>query len=344
MERSSVAQVAQIGLETTPGTAVAATRRLGSLTISPGIQDESSMFRPAGVKFATVGVQNREWMEGDVEGSPTYEEVIIPLSGAIDAATVTQLLDGGTPTGAYEWVFTPDSLNADNPKTFTLEQGQAGVQAERFTHLLFTAFGMEISRGEVTLSGSCFGKRAQLDATITAGLDVPVDLTPITPGSFSVYLADTHEDLESAPGVSDAAKRAGRIISANPSIEDRYNPAWFVNAAEESFTTFVENADGVGGETGLTLEADAYAKTYLEKLRSKETVHLRLEAVGPVIYEGATPVRHLFRWDFALKASGVDTWSDEDGIWAIPLTFTPVHDADWGHATQITVRNTVAAL
>lgn len=346
VERSTSAQVAQIGVEATPGLAVAATRRLGSLTISPSIQSESDLFRPAGLKFPTVATLNREWAEFDLDGTATYEEVVIPLSGAVDAATVTQVMDGATPTGAYEWVFTPDPLAADNPKTFTLEAGQAGVQAERFAHLLFTSFGLDISRSEVSLSGGGIAKAAVAGIAPTAGLSSPETLTPITPGQFCVYMADTHADLESAPGVTDAANRQVRVISAAPSIEDRFNPAWFVNCTEDSFTTFVENPDGAGGDFGLTVEADDAGMAHLNTFRAGMTKFVRIEATGPVIYdEGAgDPIRMLFRWDLAVKAESVDSWSDEDGIYAIPWTFRPVYDATWGNAMQITVRNTVAAL
>lgn len=346
VERSTSAQVSQIGLEATPGTAVAATRRLGSLSIAPSIQAETEAFRPEGLKFPTVMVLNREWAEVDVEGTPTYEEVILPLSGAIDTATVSQVMDGATPTGAYEWVFVPDSLAADAPRTFTLERGQAGVQAERFTHLLFTSFGLEVSRSGVSLSGSGIAKAAESGVTPTAGLQPPADLTPITPGQFSVYMADTAAALDGVGGVSDPANRLGRVISTNPSIEDRYNPAWFVNAAEESFTTFVENPDGAGGTFGLTVEADAAGMGHLDTLRSGVTRFVRLEALGPVIYDaGAQPnLRMMFRWDMAVKAENADAWGDEDGIYALPWTFRPVHDTTWGRAQRVTVRNTVASL
>lgn len=344
-ERSSVAQVSQIGLEATPGTAVAATRRLGSLSITPSISAETEMFRPEGLKFPTVQVLNREWAEVDVEGTPTFEEVIIPLSGAVDTAVVSAILDGATPTTAHEWVFTPDSLAADDPKTFTLERGQSGVQAERYTHMLFTAFGLEVSRGGVSLSGSGLAKAAERDATPTPGLQPPAVLTPISPGMFSVYMADTHADLENA-GASDPAQRLGRVINANPSIEDRYNPAWFVNHTEPSFTTFVENPDGAGGTFGLTVEADDAGMGHLDTLRSGATKFVRVEALGPVIYNAGTQLdlRYMFRWDMAVKVENAEGFGDEDGIYAIPWTLRPVHDSTWGKAQQITVRNKTAAL
>lgn len=344
-ERSSVAQVSQIGLEATPGTAVAATRRLGSLSISPSIQAETEMFRPEGLKFATVQTLNREWAEVDVEGTPTYEEVIIPLSGAVNTATVTQVMDGATPTGAYEWVFTPSSTDADNPKTFTLQRGQAGVQAEQFTHLLFTSFGLEVSRSGISLSGGGLARSATKGITMTSGLSTPAVMTPVTPGQFSVYLADTPAALETG-GASDPTKRLARVVNAAPSIEDRYNPAWFVNSSEASFTTWVENPDGAGGTFGLTTESDQAGMAHLDTLRDGSTKFLRLEALGPVIYNAGTKpnLRMMFRWDMAVKVENVEAWSDEDGIYAIPYTFRPVHDSAWGKSQVITVRNKVSAL
>lgn len=343
-ERSTVAQVSQIGLEGTPGTAVAATRRLGSLSMSPSIQAEAEMFRPEGMKFATVQALNKEWVEVDLEGSPTYEEVIIPLSGAVNSATVTEITLEGSATGVQEWVFTPDSSDADTPKTFTLERGQAGVQVERIAHLLFTAFGLEVSRSGVTLSGSAFGKRLEKGVTATPGLETPTALTPIIPGQFSVFMRDPANDL----GIlGDPSTRLTRVVSANPGIEDRYNPAWFVNADEDSFTTWVENADGAGGTLDLTVEADAKGMSLLDYIRTGDTLHVRLEAQGPVLFSHENPaesIRNLFRWDMAVKVEGVDSWSDEDGIYAIPWTLRPVHDADLGYAHQITVRNTVASI
>lgn len=345
MTRSTASQVSQIGLEATPGTAVAATRRLGSLTITPSITAEAEPFRPEGMKFPTLVVLNKEWAEVEGEGIPTYEEVIVPLSGAVDTATVSQVMDGATPTGAYEWVFVPETATPDAPKTFTLERGQHLEQVEKFTHMLFTSFGLEISRGEVTMSAGGFAKRATTGTTATTGLNTPTALTPIAPGHWSVYMADTQAALSSG-AASDPAKRLARIISANPTIEDRFNPAWFVNQSEDSFTTFTESPDGVGGEFGMTVEADAVGMGLLANFRNGDTKFIRLEALGPVLYNAGvqTNLRAMFRWDMAVKVLNADGWGDEDGIYAIPWTFQPTHDATWNKAMQITVRNKVASL
>jgi len=336
-ERQSVAQVQQIGREVTPGVAVAATKRLGSLSLAPGVSTETGMFRPSGLKFATVQALNQEWVEGDAEGQPTYDEVVYPLSGALGAPVSSNIMDGATPTGAYQHVFTPSSSAADSPLTFTLEQGQEGVQGEQFSHILFTGFSLDISRSEVSLGGNFIGKKAVTGFNPTDGLAIPADLKPILPGHFSVYAADTAAEL-------DTGTKLLRVISAAPEVSDRYNPAWFVNQAEESFTTWTENADGPTAESGMTLEADANGMAYLDKLRSGETFFIRLEALGAEIDPGVPETRYRFTWDMAVKAREVDTWSDEDGIWAIPFTFQMVHDPTWDKATQVTVVNQLQTL
>lgn len=337
-ERQTVAQVQQIGREVTPGTPVPATKRLGSMSLSPGVSTEVGMFRPAGLKFATVQAINQEWVEGDAEGQPTYDEVVYPLAGALGKPVTSQVMDAAVPTGAYQHVFTPNSSAADDVWTFTLEQGQEGVQAEQFSHILFTAFSLELSRAEVTLGASFIGKKAVTGFDPTNGLAVPADLKPILPGHFSIYVADTGADLGTTQ------TKLLRVISANPNVGDRYNPAWFVNAAEESFTTWTENAEGPTAESGMTLEADAVGMAYLDRLRSGETIFFRIEALGAEVAPGVEESRLRFTWDMAVKAREVDTWSDEDGIWAIPFTFQMVHDGDWGKATQVTVVNELAAL
>lgn len=338
-ERQSVAQVQQIGKETTPGTAVPATKRLGSITLSPGVQAETALFKPRGTKFATVQALNQEWVEGDIEGQPTYDEVIYPLASVMGAPVTSQIMDSATPTGAYQHVFSPKSDQADAPVTYTLEQGDA-VQAEKMAHLLFTAFSLSVSRSEVSLGGSFFARAIQKAITMTSGLSIPTGLVPILPGQFSLYTATT------AALLGTTQTQLLRVISAEPSVGDKYAPAWFVNAADQSFGAFVEPSDGPTSESGLTLEADANGMAFLDKLRDGSTVYLRLEAKGANIYNAGTQLNlaYRFTWDMALKANAVDTWSDEDGIWAIPFTFTMVHDPTWNKSQQITVVNKITSI
>jgi hypothetical protein len=263
----------------------------------------------------------------------------------LGAPVVTQLLDGATPTGVFEWVFSPATTTEDAPKTLTLESGQASVQAERVAHAMLASFALEFSRAAVSMSGSGFARALEAGFTPTAGLAFPAALTPIQPGHLSVYMADTQAALTSG-STSDTTKKLLRVISGSAAVEDKHGPAWFVNQAIQSFTTFVEGADGVGGTAGLTLEADANAMALFPTLRAGTKKFIRVEAFGPVVYNaGAQPnLQMKFQWDQSVTIGNADAMSDEDGVYAIPFTFQPTHDTTWGRAHRVTVRNTLAAL
>lgn len=338
MARSTAAQGVQVGVEATPGTAVPANRSLGSVgfALSPSV--ESSVFRPRGTKYPTVVTPNQEWAEGDVTGQPTYEEVVVPLSSVFTKAVVSEVMDGGNPTGAYDWVFEPASSAADNPATFTVESGDA-TQAERTAHVLVTDFGLEISRSEITQDGSAIGQRLEGGIVLTPAPTPYSDtLTPITPGSVCIYVADTYAGLDDA-----ATARQGTVLNANPSVGGRFNPVWYLNCVLDSFASFAE-APEPDFSLDYVVEANDNGMAWLDRFRTGQTQFVRIESQGPQIYDGATPVNMLFQWDFAVKVSEPGELGDEDGIYALHPTLQVVHDPGWGRATRVHVINTVASL
>lgn len=335
MARSTVAQRVQIGRETERGTTVPATHTLGSLSIALSPEVESNAFRPKGSKYATIVAANKEWTGGELEGSPTYDEVIIPLASVFTQATVTAEMDGATATGAYRWVFSPNTTGDDQPVTYTMEQGD-GTLAERASHVLFTDFGMEFSRDEVTMSGTVVARALERDAvTLTADAEAYApDLVPILPGQVSLFVGDEPADLDLE------ASRITTGLSVAPEIGGRFNPVWYLNALEPSFTTYVETPEP-DFTADLTVEANAEGLAWAGLFRTGQTKFLRIQAEGPVI-DGT--VRYLFQWDLAVKVLEPGEQSDEDGLYAIAPSLQIVHDNTWGRASQVTVVNTVAAL
>lgn len=189
-ERSALFQVVQIGVESTSGTAVAATKRLGSLSIEPGIQANISTFRPMGTKYQTVAALNKEWVQARLSGQPTYTELQYPLSSVVNTGVVTAI--PGTAAGS-KWVFTSASSGVDTPKTFTVEQGDANF-SHRFNYGIVSEFGMQFSRDGISLSGGMMGQRLTTNPTfsgltsITSTNEVQSITTTGTPtgGSFTL--------------------------------------------------------------------------------------------------------------------------------------------------------------
>lgn len=344
MARSTATQATQIGKEATPGTSVAATKKLLGMGIALNPAVESEAFRPKGMKYPSLVNVNKEWVSGAVDGSATYDEIVYPLASVMGTPVITQIMDGGTPTGAYRWIFSPSTSGVDTPITYTVEEGDATI-AEKASYGLFTAFGLDISRSEVSLSGEMIAQRLTKGVALTAGATaVAADPKPILPGQVCIYVSATQAGLESG-GVSDPAKRWGQALAINPSIGSRFDPVWYLNCAIDSFGSHIETPEP-DYELEFTTEANAAGMAWLDYFRDGTTQFVRIEAFGPVIYNqgAALNTRFMLRWDFAVKVLEPGEKSDEDGVYAIAPTLQVVHDATWGRASQVTVINKVAAL
>lgn len=213
-ERTTITQVTQIGVESTPGTAVAALWRLGATSIEPSIQAEIQTFRPAGVKFNTIGVLGKEWTEASIEGAASYTDLAYLFSGVLSAATPVQ--QGGT--SAWLWTFTPSHTLADTVRTFTVEQGSA-IRAGRFAHGVVTEMGLSFSRDSVDVSGSMMGRQYQdgVRLSTNATWTLTAAGTPPTAGTFTLtFSAQTTSNIahSATPAAVQSALEALSTIGA----------------------------------------------------------------------------------------------------------------------------------
>ncbi len=333
-ERSTINQSVQVGVETTPGTAVAATKRLGSIGFSVGVQADISTRRPIGQKYPSLQVLGREWSEADIEGGPVYTELPYIFASLLSRPTsVTQIMDGTTATGAYRWVFDSTSFGDDNPATFTLEQGSP-ARAHRLTNGIISEFGLEWDTEEVEISGTLLGRAIEDGITMTASPTQAAQV-PLKPRDISVYLDNAHTGL--------GTTKLTRLLTGEFNLSDRYAPLWVVDRALASFANTIEGEPEL--EFTLTQMADEQGMASLRAMRDGATRFMRLEALGPVIYSTATAtVRHTLLLDVAGQVSEPGEFSDEDGVYAMEWTFGGIHDPAWGRALRAEVITTLAAL
>lgn len=334
-ERSTITQSVQIGVEVTPGTPVAATKRLGSMGFNIGPQTEFSPLRPIGQKYPSLQILGKEWAEADLEGSPVYTELPYAFSSFINSPSVSQIMDGATATGAYLWTFQSNTFGDDSPKTFTVEQGSS-FRAHRVSNCILMEYSMEWSREEIELSGTWLARAIEDGISLTSS---PTSLPqiPVKPADLSVYLDDDPADF----GVT----KMTRVLKGEFTVEDRFAPLWVVDAAQPSFVNTIEAEPTV--EFKMTQMADAQAMANLVAMRGGQTRYLRLEGVGPLIYTAADPEdnqRHRMTLDIAGQISDVSQFDDDDGVYAIEWTFSAVHDPTWGKAFKAEVVTTTQAL
>ncbi len=333
-ERSSITQSVQIGVEVTPGTAVAAGKRLGSMGFKIGPSIDNKALRPTGTKYPSLVIPGKEWTEADISGSAVYTELPYAFASVISAPVVTTILDVAIPTGATRWVFSSNTFGDDAPKTFTIEQGSA-FRAHRFANGIITEYTWGWSRDEIELGGSLLGRAIEDGITLTSSPTL-LQQIPVRPAELSVYIDDTSGGLGTTKQL--------RTLSGECNIADRHMPLWVVDAAQPSFVSTVEGEPTV--EFKIKQMADSQSAANLVAMRNGTTKFLRLRGVGPQIYTSAAPmtVNHQVTWDVAGQVSDVSSFEDEDGVFAVEYTFTAVHDPTWGKAYQVEVITTTAAL
>lgn len=334
-ERSTIAQRVQVGVETTPGTAVAASKNLLALSIELAVGSDSHMFKPRGAKYNTIIYNGKEWADADVSGDATYSELQYLFASLVGTPTVAQLMDSATPTAAYKWTFVSNTFGADSFKTYTVEQGD-GTYAHRSANFVITGATIEFSRDEVTIDGEGYGAAIETGITLTAS-PTSIDTVPVQPTQLSVYLDTSAANLGNTKQL--------RVLSGEWTLEDRFAALFVVDAAKPSYVAHVEQEPNF--EFKLKVEADTQGMAYLTAFRASATQFMRLEGIGPKIYTGATTpadVYHRLTVDSAGKISEIDKFDDEDGVYAVEFTWTGVHDATWGKAMQIELVNKATAL
>lgn len=335
-ERSSITQSVQIGVETTPGTAVAANKRLGSMGFQIGPQIEANPLRPIGQKYPSLSILGKEWSEADINGAPVYTELPYAFASVVNAPVVTQIMDGGSPTGAYRWLFTSNTFGDDAPKTFTVEQGSS-FRAHRVANGIISEYTWDWSRDEIELGGTLLARAIEDGITLTAS---PTGLpqVPVRPADLSVFMDPLHTAL--------GTTKMLRVLEGEFNISDRYAPLWVVDAALDSFANTIESEPTV--EFTMTQMADAQGMASLQALRDGVTRFLRLQGVGPNIYTGSggSPliVNHQVTIDVAGQVTDVSPFDDNDGVYGIEWTFGAVHDPAYGKAFQVEVITTTATL
>lgn len=329
---AAINQASAVGMEITPGTAAARTKRFSSFGLSKSRQYNIGKVRPPGSKYATKHYLSGEWSEfGLDDGVLSYDEVIYPLAGILRKTTPT------TPTGAVtarRWLFDSSTFARDDVQTYTVESGDvAQNRGGVASHGVFTEWSFEVSRsGDTTEMGGEMMARKLESAAMTASELVVEDFMPVVPSQWNLYL-----DTDAASLGNTQIENAFEV---GFEIGDRRSPVWFLNRAISSFSSTVEAVPSTEINLMVADEADP-VDDILQGLRVGDRLFLRAEALGPQIEAG-----HNFRFtaDFACQVSDAPEDDEEDDAQVVNLTLEAEHDGDWGKAFQIAVVNDRATL
>jgi hypothetical protein len=324
-DRSSVSQIVQIGVETTPGTAVPATKRLQSMMITPSPKVTVQQFRPSGYKYDTLAVLGKEWSESAVTGNAVYDELIYPLSSILTTVTPTT-----TGTTGHKWDFVPATYAPDTPTTFTIEHGSA-VRADRTPYGQFLEFSLDFNRERVEIGGNILSQQLQDPFTLTAGTTT-VPMTPVIPSTLNVF-ADTTAVL--AEGATPTQLQ--RVISVKWTLGNKVGPIWVLDSSFASYAGLVELVPTLTMD--VTMEADAAGMAYLTTLRNSGTSYFAITGTGPQI--GLGPATYAFKLYMPMKIVNTGGFKDDAGLYVIDWSAVGVYDqsflAGTGGAMELSV-------
>lgn len=160
-DRASVFEKPYLALESVAGTpAATGYKQLQSMSIEPAIKTNVETFRGMGSKFATVAAQGKEWTEAKMSGQPTFTEIIYALSSVLGQTTPTTV---GSST--KKWVFGVSNTAADNPATFTVEQGSSNVRVGQYAYAILKDFSMKFDRSKISMDGGLMAQKYRDDKT-----------------------------------------------------------------------------------------------------------------------------------------------------------------------------------
>jgi hypothetical protein len=185
MARGYVNKGIQVGVETTSGTPVAATKRLPGFSFNIGPEIESKKYRSHGFKFNTSSQQHKRWSTGTVDGPLSFNEIIYPLSTMFTPPSPTTPAGG---TLSREWKFTPLTQGNEILKTLTVEQGDS-IAAQIASFVAVTGLTFTFATDDVTISGPLIGQ-APATGTMTGS---PTSLAQIIASArgIDVYIGST---------------------------------------------------------------------------------------------------------------------------------------------------------
>lgn len=326
---ASVFNQVQFGVETVPGTPVAANKLLTSTGIDLRPQGESQVFAPPGSKFDTLVAPNKLWATGAISGIPTYYELAYILSTLFQGSVVTA-------AGVSTWTFVSNQRQPDTVKTLTIQQGSnVAGQGDQVSAGLATSFSIVVDRNAgITQGGEFMARAFETGITLTAS---PTGLLqiPLLAKDANVYLDRTDATDLGTTQLPDSfhvefacANKAGTKWALDRALGLTYAAPVELKPNFASRFSHEKNADGM---------------SFMDDFQTGATAWLRIEIISEVVI-GATVTPHSLTIDIAVSVERPEGFPDVGGVKAVEYTLRGIYDPVWGHLFRIVLVNGLAAL
>ncbi len=317
--RSTVFNRMQLGMETTPGVVVAATRRPAmGLRWQPNIP--VNVYRPDGWRYSIESPVQKEYATADMPEQPiNFSDLTYWLSSIMHVAAV-----------AGTWVFAHDPFNPQAIQTYTIERG-TGTSGEKVAYAICNSLNFRWTKEVASMSGSLFGQIMATGQTLaTSGVTENTKALAI-PGKNTIKIGTT---------VGGIAKIAQGVLEAGFNIGGVYSPNFYLDETDRNFGDVKADAPTVSAN--LVVKSNSAAWGYLSNLRASDKLFCQIQSFGNLgPNSGADPYELKILFPFQFDQQG---FTDTNGLETNTLTMRPIYDTTQGYAFQITLVNTMATL
>src|SRR6266699_3648585 len=271
--RATVNQTTQFGLESIPGTNVAANKLLQCFGIKLGPMADVAPYTSTGRKYASIAIENSEWVEGTLDGVLDYNGIVYALSGVAGAAT--SIVAAGNSSTAKLWTFVPPLTGSVPPQTFTIEQGENNssgnaIYNHKVNYGLISELGYKGNRKTgMTIAGKIFAQQLQRAITMTSS-PTAVALQPSAGKHFNFYLDPTFGALGTTQLLD--------VLDIDFNFGNLYGMYFPFNRANLGFSSHVELDPNC--TIKLMMQANAVGLTPLSYLQAGQTVFLDIKGQG----------------------------------------------------------------
>lgn len=321
----------QLGLESTPGTPVAATalyRGVGALK-----DDTEIVYSEEDIGY--IGGASRNYIP-KIGGTltidsteATFEQLPYWLEAGIEAETPTQ--DG---TGSdYIYVYNMPTTAVNTTRYYTLEFGD-NQQAEEMEYSFVSEFTLEGNAGEAWKIGGTWMGRQVTPTTFTGAIALPT-VEDIVFQKTKLYIDDEG-------GTIGTTQKSNTLLSATLSHTTGLVPVW--TADGNLYFSFVKL---VTDETilELTFEHDGTAVAEKAKWKAGDARLIRLLIEGSAVATpGTTYSNKTLIIDLAGRYADFEALSDQDGNNIINTSFRVGYSETAALKGKITVVNELTAL
>ncbi len=320
----------QVGLETTEGTLVAATRRPGSFSLEPSPNITTGMTKAEGQTAPGEGYIAFEDSSFSGSGTLTYDESILLLESGFVKVTPT------TPTGATtarKRVYTVDQFASQTYQSYTVEVGDPGgtPRGQTAPGCSVNEWGFEVGSEDenVSMSASLLGGKLTDGGMTTTGV-TSTAFRSVLPSHCKIYHATSFANLTSAPTEITSSFTAGF------SMGDRRQLYRFLGKADTGPSGTVEAETSLQFDLTLADETSP-VDTFMANARAGTKQYFRVQFLGPTI---ETTIKYEFTLDICCVLRDGPGRETPQGVLGRSFPYMAAYDSTAGKIMDLSIVNT----